>query len=445
MKISPARRAALTLLYRDRWLSQPDWDTLVEELIVREKIADVRDRRLFTHLAAGSVRLLGRLDARLLRLTGREDLDDAVRAALRLALYQLEELDRLPAHAVVGEAVEWVKKLRGQRLAGWTNAQLRRFLREGIPGSGPDPADDPTAYGVEELSYPRWLVRRWLAELGDEKAFAVMEAMNGREGVSFRWNLRRPGREALLERLAENGARPRLSADLPEAFRMEGAVPEAVWEALADGRLSVQDQAAQRAALLLAGGGGASWTDVCAAPGGKTGHLAELAPAGTKILALDRSAARMEKVVANLGRLGFSGVETRIGDLLETPVRPADGILLDAPCSALGVLAENPDARWRKGEDQIAPLAARQAELLARASDWVLPGGTLVYSVCTLTPEETVQRRDAFLEQRPEFRLDPIRPGEAGFEMAGPEGDLMIWPGREHGAGGYTVRFRRTE
>ena len=139
----------------------------------------------------------------------------------------------------------------------------------------------------------------------------------------------------------------------------------------------------------------------------------------------------------------MSGVEIRRADLLADEIPSAEAMLLDAPCSALGVLAENPDARWRKGPDQIAPLAERQAEMLRRAADALLPGGTLIYSVCTLTPEETVQRRDALLAERPDLKLDPLRPGEPGASRAGPEGDLTLWPRRKSGAGGYLVRFRK--
>jgi 16S rRNA (cytosine967-C5)-methyltransferase len=120
-------------------------------------------------------------------------------------------------------------------------------------------------------------------------------------------------------------------------------------------------------------------------------------------------------------------------------------VLLDAPCTALGVLAENPDARWRKGESQIAKLAAEQCELLKAAAAWVKPGGRLVYSVCTLSLEETVQQRDAFLERFPEFRLEKIRREEPGGEHVGPEGDLFLWPDRTGGSGMYAVRFRRMD
>jgi len=443
MKISPARQAALEFIHRDRWLDE-DWDLLIERSLASPKLADARDRRLFTHLVSGTVRLIGRLDDRIERLTGRDSFDDAAQAALRLALFQLEESERLPAHAVIGESVEWVKRLRGPRLAGWLNAQLRNWQRGGVPGPERRFEDDPQAYCEYELSYPDWLVRRWIAELGPERARGICEAMNGREGIAFRWNRRRPGLAAFLDSLREEGCEPRLREDLPWAFRVTAAVPARIWRALEAGDLSVQDEAAQGVAPLLLPAPG-TWVDLCAAPGGKTGHLAELAPPGATILALDRSASRLEKVVANLKRLGFSELRCEVGDLLEFAPRPADAVLLDAPCTALGVLAENPDARWRKAEGQIARLAETQKALLGAAAAWVKPGGLLVYSVCTLTPEETIQRRDAFLERFPNFRLERIRPEEAGSAKVGPDGDLLIWPDKAGGSGSYAVRFRRMD
>jgi len=436
MRIAPARRAAFAFLQDDAWMSG-DWDDLIEGTLSGQALDDPRDRRLFTHLVSGSVRLKARLDDRIARLTGRRRLDPTVRTALRLALFQLEESERLPAHAVIGESVEWVK-LHRPRLAGWTNAQLRNWQRRGVPGKDPVFEEDPQAYGERVLSYPAWLVRRWIGEWGPARAREVLDAMNGRAGIAFRWNRTRPGKEAFLASLRKGGCVPKLRGELPWSFRIQGAVPEKVWEALNRGELSVQDEAAQRVAPLAALPGGGSWADLCAAPGGKTGHLAELAPAATRILALDRSVPRLKKVVANLARLGFSRVTTMRADLLEAPARPCDSVLLDAPCSALGVLAENPDARWRKGPDLIDKMAALQQELLDAAAAWVKPGGRLVYSVCTLSPEETRDQRDAFLERFPGFRLE-------GTDRAEAPGDWLLWPDRSGGSGMYAARFRRMD
>jgi 16S rRNA (cytosine967-C5)-methyltransferase len=448
MNIAPARRAALSFLSGDGWREE-DWDARQERWHRRPELADPRDRRLFSRLTAGVVRLQGRLDARLMRLAGRGDLDPELRNALRLALLQLEDSDRLPAHAVVSDSVEWVKRRRGARLAGLANALLRRYLREGIPGADPDPARDALGYARDVLSYPDWLARRWLAELGQEAAFALMRAMNDPAPLCLRWNARRPGREAFLAALEAQGAEAEALPGLPQAFRLRGAWPAGLREALERGDLSVQDETAQRTALLMVPAGGARdgrrWADLCAAPGGKCCLLAEIAGQGTRIFAMDKSPARLEKVVANRRRLGLEPLSIEASDLLQRAAEPQDAVLLDAPCSDLAVLGANPDARWRKSEAGIEQLAGLQARLLDAAAAWVAPGGLLVYSVCTLTPEETSAQRSAFLAAHPGMRLDPIGDREQPASCLTAAGELMVWPDSSRGAGGYAVRFRRED
>ncbi len=443
MRISPAREAALAFLHEDRWLKAGDWDERVGEQISRHRLDDARDRRLFSYLVAGCVRLRGRLDARLVRLTGRQDLDSTVRTALRLALYQLEEMDRVPAHAAIGESVEWVRRRRGARLGGWVNAQLRRWQREGVPGRDPDPETEAVAHGRDVLSYPEWLVRRWLAELGQARALAVMTAMNEAPAACFRWNALRPGREDFLTSLRAGGIGCEEPEGLPQALRLRGAWPGGLRPALERGDLSVQDASAQHIAPLLSAGLGGDWVDLCAAPGGKCTHLAELTGDEREILAIDRSAARLEKVVANAGRLGLSRLRIEAGDVLTLPARPMDGVLLDAPCSSLGVLAANPDARWRRSEAQVAAAAALQARLLAAAARWLGPGGRLVYSVCTFTPEETAGQREDFLAAHPDLHLEPIGPDEVPARFLTPAGELLLLPDQDAGGGSYAFRCRR--
>ena len=444
MKISPARWAAFAFLEGERWLLAGDWDEQIDARQGDARLADPRDRRLFLEIVSGCVRLRARLDARLKRLTRLRRLDDAVAVAMRVALYQMEEMDRIPAHAAIGESVEWVRLKRGRKLANWTNAQLRNLQREGIPGEDPDPAAEPLRFAVEALSYPEWLASRWIEELGTERAFAVMVAMNRHHGTWFRWNARRAGFAALLGELEEAGVEFQRAPLLPNAFRIPGAWPDRIHQALAQGYVSVQDLSSQRLAPLLAAGGGANWADLCAAPGGKSCHLAEIAPAAVRILALDRSATRLEKVVANAQRLGLSGIEIMRGDLLEVVPRPSDGVLLDAPCSALGVLGQNPDARWRRSPEQISNAAAAQRLLLAAATAWVNPGGRLLYSVCTVSPEETVSQRKWFLESFPEYTVDAFCASEVPEGNLSGSGELFVWPDDpEGGAGTYAARFRR--
>lgn len=453
MRIAPARLAALRFLAAlDGEPARPsadeaaqealDWDALQERWLGDPLLADPRDRRLFSQLTAGVLRQRGRLDARLRRLTGRSALDPPLRDALRLALYQLEDLDRLPAHAVIGESVEWVKRETGPRLAGWANAQLRKWQREGIPGQDPAPTDF-LAHAEAVLSVPRWLAKRWRHEFGAERAQALMAAAGRAPAHCFRWNALRPGREAFLAALRAAGAAPEPIDDLPLAFRLRGAWPEGVAAALARGDLSVQDASSQRIAALLDGGASGDWADLCAAPGGKCCQLAERAGDARAILAVDCDPRRLEKVVANAQRLGLRGLEAQCGDLRVLAPRPVDGVLLDAPCSALGTLAANPDLRWRLRPAEIPRLAAQQRELLAAAARWPRPGGRLLYAVCTFTPEETSAQREWFLGAFPDFAPEPFTAAELPATLRTAAGDYLSLPDVEVGSGMYAFRCRR--
>ncbi len=445
MRIAPARLATLRFLesFEAGWPGATDWDTHQERWLADPLLADPRDRRLFSQLSAGVVRQRGRLDARLRRLTGRPRLDPVPRDALRLALFQLEHMDRLPAHAVIGESVEWIKLRNGARLAGWANAQLRNWQRGGVPGADPDPDADFGAHAEQVLSYPRWLALRWEQEFGRERALAMMAAANAAPAHCFRWNALRSGREEFLAALLAEGARPECFADLPLAFRLRGAWPAALLPALARGELSVQDAASQRVAPLLDGGERGDWADLCAAPGGKCCQLAERGGDARTVLAVDIDPQRLEKVVANALRLGLRRLRSDCGDLRELAPQPMDGVLLDAPCSALGTLAANPDVRWRLAPGDIPRLAERQGRLLAAAARWVRPGGRLLYAVCTFTPEETSDRRVDFLAAHPDFALEPFTAAELPTALCTEAGEYLSLPDREEGTGMYAFRCRR--
>lgn len=455
MRIAPARLAALRFLAAlDRELTRApgaesaeeasDWDSLQERWLGDPLLADPRDRRLFSQLTAGVLRQQGRLDARLRRLTGRAALDPPLREALRLALHQLEDLDRLPAHAVVGESVEWVKREGGARLAGWANAQLRNWQRGGVPGADPTP-EDYLAHAEAVLSIPRWLAKRWRSEFGSERALALMAAAGRPPAHCFRWNGLRAGREAFLASLEAAGAPVEALPGLPEAFRLRGAWPEGLAAALARGDLSVQDVSSQRVAALLDGGAPGDWADLCAAPGGKCCHLAERGGDARPLFALDRNPRRLEKVVANAQRLGLRGLEVQCGDLRVLAPRSVDGVLLDAPCSALGTLAANPDLRWRLRPTEIPRLAAQQRELLTAAARWPRPGGRLLYVVCTFTPEETSAQREWFLGAHPDFAPEPFSAAELPAALRTEAGDYLSLPDVEEGTGLYAFRCRRRE
>lgn len=395
------------------------------------------DRRFAYELASGCVRLRGRLDWILARHTSRplERVDPAVRVLLRLGAYQLLEMDRVAEHAAVHATVELAKS-RAPYAAGFVNAVLRSVQRGGQDAGYPDRGRDPLGYLAAAGSHPRWLLERWLARFGMEATEALCSYDNRRPELCLRANQRRTTRAALLARLP--GSVPgRWSEDVVRAGSTAFGAVRARVEA---GEASVQDEGAALVAPLLDPKPGQRLLDVAAAPGGKACHLAERLAGGGVVLAFDKSAERLEKVRANAARLGLENVVAGCADLRHLRVEPADGVLLDAPCSGLGVLARRPDLRWRKRPEDPRRLQTLQMELLDAAARLVRAGGLLVYSVCSFEPEETLEVAARFAARHPE-----MRPADEGLPPAlrsGP-GFLYLLP-HEHGTdGGFAARWRR--
>src|SRR5918992_1064159 len=378
--ISPARAAAYEVLrrvfeedaYADRALR-----TASAEL-------DERDRALARQLAFGAVQRVRTLDHAIETLGRRpvRKLDPPVRAALRLGAYQLGYLEGVPRYAAVNESVELVRRARLERAVPFTNAVLRR-LADGIR-----PLLDALPEGPLKHSYPDWIWEVWRRDLGEEDALALMRAQNEAPPVVVRH----------VRGQTPDGSK----TDVPGAYEV-ARVDEA---ALARGELWPQSRASQVAALCVGSFTGERVLDLCAAPGGKTAMLAG------EVVAVDVNESRLRELAENLRRLGREDVELIHADGRDLPheLDGFDRALVDAPCSGLGVLAQRPDLRWRS-----PPLPELQLELLRAAAARVRPGGTIVYSVCTVNADEAEAVVDASgltvepIEEWPQFR-HPRRP-----------------------------------
>ncbi|MGQ7793055.1 RsmB/NOP family class I SAM-dependent RNA methyltransferase [Faunimonas sp. B44] len=354
-----------------------------------------RDRALVRQIVSTALRRRGEIDAALARCLERPLERDANRlyALLAVGAAQILFLD-VPDHAAVSLAVSQAGFDRSTRAAkGLVNSVLRRIARERRELAGrPDAA---------RLDTPGWLFERWAAAYGEAEAERIAEAHLGRPPLDL---TPRADAGRLAERVGGT-ALPTGTVRLETMPRVSGlpGYPEGEWW--------VQDAAAALPARLLGDVAGKRVLDLCAAPGGKT---AQLAAAGGRVTALDLSASRLRRLAANMARLRLS-VGTVAADLLAwEPDEDFEGVLLDAPCTATGTIRRHPDIAWLKSPDDIATLAALQARMLARASRWVKPGGTLVYCTCSLEPEEGEAQVGPFLETHPDFRLDPIRPEEVG-------------------------------
>jgi len=399
VSVSPARRAAFDVLrrvfeddaYADRALR-----SAAEGL-------DERDRALATRLAYGAVQRVRTLDHAISELGGRPvtRLDPPVRAALRLGAYQLGYVDGVPRYAAVNESVELVRAARLERAVAFTNAVLRRLA------DGMQPLLEGLPEGPLKHSYPDWVWDVWRRDLGDEGASALMRMQN------------EPGETVV--RLVR-GDPPGEPTDVPGAYRVE-RVDES---ALAEGRVWPQSRGSQLAGLAVGARAGERVLDLCAAPGGKATMLAG------EVVAVELHEARARELEENAARLGASNVHVVVADGRQLPAELTgfDRALVDAPCSGLGVLAARPDLRWHA-----EPLPQLQLELLLAAAARVRPGGTLVYSVCTINADEAEQVVDtsglevdrSLAEEWPAFR-HPRRPefiqtlphvhGTAGFFVA---------------------------
>ncbi len=411
-----------------------------------------QDRALATELAYGAIRQRRLLDGWLDQLgkVPAERQPPKLRWLLHLGLYQLLASDRVPASAAVSTSVELAKRGGLARLAPVVNGLLRSFLRQQEAGNGLVLPADPALALARRQSLPDWLAQALLAWLPAPEAEAFAVACNQPPSLDLRCNPLRGSREQLLADLRAAGVAAEPLAGLPQGLVLGGRSGDLrQLPGYAEGRWCVQDRSAQRIAPLLDPQPGERILDACAAPGGKSTHLAELMGDRGEVVALDRSAARLQRVGRNLERLGLTCVHPRVGDGTTLAGRPgpspadadvdvepgqADGaagpaaltpsassgpgncdgawwqggfdrILVDAPCSGLGTLARHADARWRIGPAAIDELVRLQGQLLEGLAPLLRPGGRLVYATCTVHPRENGELIAAFLAAHPGWRL----------------------------------------
>jgi 16S rRNA (cytosine967-C5)-methyltransferase len=442
---APARAVAADVLRR---VESEDLfaDVALETAITAARLTP-RDAALATELTLGTLRWQRYLDWVLAPHSRRPlpSLDPAVRALLRMTAYQLAFLDRVPDFAAVSDAVTLARQHGRPGVDRFVNAVLRAFARLAPDQREPPPPPDPTEALATRWSFPTWLAARWIDRYGAADAAALMRAQDERPPLTLRVNALRTTRESLIQRLADDdGLTARPTAFAPDGVTVDHGGAPASWRTFADGLFAVQDEASMLVARLLAPAPGETIADVCAAPGTKTTHLAALMGNHGRILALDPQPARLARVTEAAARLGFTIVETVPGRVEERApglTATCDGVLVDAPCTNLGVLRRNPDVKWRRQPADIAAAAVRQRSILDAAASMVKPGGRLVYATCSLEPEENDAVTDAFLGAHAQFVIEPPSPFPLALDASG---RLRCLPHR-HGTDGFTaVRLRRT-
>jgi 16S rRNA (cytosine967-C5)-methyltransferase len=409
------------------------------------------DRALATELVSGVLRRRGRLDRALAALArdGIGHLDLGVQIALRVAAYQILFLDRVPAYAAVDDAVEACKSARGRGLPGFANALLRRLSRVGEPPL-PVAATDPVGYLEASAGLPGWVARLLLAELPADQAIAFADNLVVPPPVTLRANTLRTTREALAERLA--GERPgaalppsALAPDAILARHFESPAGTAAWRA---GLFAVQDAGAQLVAELCGAVAGERILDACAGNGGKTGHLLALSGDRAQVDAMDLSKSKLDEGARALRRLGLVSSHAVPADLtqpLADPTPRYHRILLDAPCSGLGVLRRHPEALLRRSPEDLATLAGQQLRMLDTVAPALLPGGLLTYAVCTFEKRECEEVVAAFLAGHPGFVPEPATSAGGRVpwaELMDAAGAVRTWPQRDDADAFFAVRLR---
>jgi 16S rRNA (cytosine967-C5)-methyltransferase len=403
-----------------------------------------------TRLVYGTLAWQGYLDEGI-RACGQkpERLDDAILTLLRLALFQLAKLSRVPEFAAVDSAVELAKSVRRGAAAGLVNAVLRRFLRQGKSVPLPPRDEDACGHLAVSLSHPRWLVERWSAELGAAEAEALMRANNQAAPTVLRVNGARGDRDSLRRWLAAEGVAVRDCRFSPDALIVESRADPLALPGFSAGLFHVQGEASQLVASLLGARPGARLLDLCAAPGGKATHLAAQLGGRGAVVAADRSLAGIALLRQTARRLGVEATtQAVVADGRAVPFGPRatfDGVLLDAPCSGLGTLRQHPEIRWRRRPHELTDLAALQSALLGAAAALVKRGGALVYAACTLAREENERVVEAFLAAAADFQLDdprPWLPAPARALVAEP-GFLRTFPHRDGLDGFFAARLKR--
>ena len=390
------------------------------------------DRRLITRLVLGTLAWNGRLDFELAHLTGRklDGIQPAALAILRMGLFQLRFLDRIPQHAVVDTAVSIAKRIpEARKASGFINAVMRRATRETSPM--PPRERDEKSFLAVAYSHPRWMVDRFVEWFGVANAERLMTANNDAAPNVIRLNLARGSRADLIEKLSADGFEIGTPGRAPETIVL-GSAPQFESPAYRDGLFHAQSEASQMVSRMLACKSGATVVDCAAAPGGKATHLAEIVGDRGRVIAVDLNLNGLKHASDLARRLRHRNLEFVRADLTAAPpLAPSsvEYVLLDAPCTGLGTLREHPEIKWRLKPTDPARMAAMQSRMLDHASALVRRGGALVYSVCSIAPEEGEGVVDAFLARRDDFEIDRGVAGRDEFrDVIDPRGFMKTRP-----------------
>ena len=422
-------------------------DSYLERLLDNEmRNSDLTgpDKALLYEIVHGVVRWMGRLDW-VLNGFYKGQFSKAIpnlKNGLRVALYQIMFLDRVPDFAVVNEAVEFVKKLQGQKPADLTNAILRNIIRSKNGIRYPDPEEDLPGYLAAYYSHPSWMVKRYLARFGREATEKLLTANNEKPFLTLKINALKTNPDEFKQLLNKVNLKFRPGRFLPEFFKLQNLTNITAWEFYAEGYFNIQDESAGLACRLLDVRPGMKVLDMCAAPGGKTAYIAGLMHDEGEIIAIDRFEARLKIMERNIKRLDIKSIKLVETDALDYNDSGFDRVLADVPCSGTGTLCKKPDIKWKKDLLDIRRMTELQYQLLEKAASFVRPQGVIVYSTCSIEPEENGGVVNEFLSAHHEFKLESAA-GSFPGEIIDSKGCIQTYPHSHQMDGAFAAKLVR--
>jgi len=422
-------------------------DSYLDKLIeneFRSNRLNEKDKRLLNEITNGVIRNKMRIDWVLKKFYHGDFLkiNSAIKNSLRVALYQFLFCDKIPEYAIVNEAVESIKISLSDKHSKLVNAVLRNILRQKDKIEFPDPEKDRIKYLSVFYSHPEWMVKRWVNRLGYDSTEALLVMNNKPKDISVRINALKMTRDmAEIEMLAQKVKFERSDySDVHLNIKNFGELNSL--ELMKNGTLYVQDPSASLPVQLLDPQEGERIIDICAAPGGKATHIAEKMKNTGEIIAVDIFDMRLKTVEENFKRLGITNIKTLSFDARTLAIEPGDRVLVDAPCSGFGTLSKKPDIKWKQDPAQLEKLGQLQYEIIVNASRHVKPDGVLVYSTCTIEPEENSEIVEKFLASHTNFVLESadkfVLP-----DVVSEKGYIETYPHIHHIDGSFSARLKR--
>ena len=425
---------------------------LLQKNILRLK--DSRDRQFVTLLVNGTLKHRLTLDYALRRYLSKpmSSLPHEIRAILRIGAFQVLFVDKVPPAVAINESVELAKAF--PKFTGLVNVVLRKVMEKEWDIPWPDSKREPVRYLSVRYSHPEWLIQRWLKRWGFEETEALSQANNEPSPTWIRTNTLKISREGLRDRLLAEGITVELGTRVPESLMIKDFGALERLESFCEGLFTVQDESSQLVAHIVDPKPGQSVLDACSAPGGKSTHLAQIMQNEGEILAFDVHEHKLELIDQLAHKLGITIIQTQLGDARDLPgirLESQDRVLVDVPCSGLGVIRRKADLRWQKEEQDLKDLPLLQFAILERAASCVKDGGALIYSTCTTEPEENFELVKKFRSAHPEFEPVDLM-DDLPFTLEEPrdiqqarKGMLQLLPHRHGMDGFFLAKFRRRE